>query len=92
MNRIRLGSSALLITGGAVLAWAVTYEAEGVDLNRVGLIVFLAGLALAGYRLVDAAFASWLPLRAGRKGSAARGPRPAADRRHDRSVDREVAA
>ena len=36
--------SLLLIAAGAILAWAVTAEAEGVNLNTVGLILFVVGI------------------------------------------------
>lgn len=52
MKTSGFGLSALFVAVGAVLAWAVDYEAEGVDLNQVGLIVFFVGLALALITLV----------------------------------------
>ncbi len=52
MQNTGYGLSALLIAVGAILAWAVTYEAEGVDLNQVGLIVFVVGLGLAGLTML----------------------------------------
>jgi uncharacterized membrane protein len=36
--------SIFLIAVGAILAWAVTYDAEGIDLNAVGVILFIVGL------------------------------------------------
>ena len=47
MQNTGYGLSAILIAIGAILAWAVTYQAEGVDLNQVGIIVFLVGIGLA---------------------------------------------
>lgn len=55
MRTTGFGLSALLIAGGAILAWAVTYEAEGVDLNQVGIILFIVGLGLAAVTLILAA-------------------------------------
>lgn len=52
------GLSALLIAAGAILKWAVTYEAEGIDLNQVGLIIFIVGLGLGLISLVMAASGS----------------------------------
>lgn len=52
MRNTGLGFSALLIAAGAILAWAVTYEVEGIDLNQVGVILLVVGLALAAITLV----------------------------------------
>ncbi len=58
MRNTGFGLSALLIATGAVLAWAVTYEAEGIDLNQVGLILFVVGLGLAGLTLLTSVVGS----------------------------------
>ncbi len=47
MRTTGFGLSAFLVAAGAILAWAVTYEAEGIDLNQVGIILFIVGLVLA---------------------------------------------
>jgi hypothetical protein len=39
-----IGVSLLLIATGAILAWAVTAEAEGVNINMVGLIMLGVGV------------------------------------------------
>ncbi len=49
---------AFLVAVGAILAWAVTYEADGVDLNQVGVILFITGLAVALLGLLFALFGS----------------------------------
>ena len=36
--------SILLIAVGAVLAWGVTAEAEGLDVNAIGVILLIVGL------------------------------------------------
>lgn len=54
MRSTGLGLSAVLVAAGAVMAWAVTYDAEGVDLNQVGIIVFVVGLALGAINLLTA--------------------------------------
>ncbi len=36
--------SILLIAVGAILTWAVTAEAEGIDVNTVGVILLIVGL------------------------------------------------
>lgn len=50
-----IGVSLLLIAAGAVLAWAVTAEAEGVNVNTVGLI--LLGVGVVG--LIISLFANF---------------------------------
>lgn len=45
MKTTALGFSTLLIAVGAVMAWAITVEAEGADLNMIGLILFFVGIA-----------------------------------------------
>jgi hypothetical protein len=44
MRNTGLSSSIGLIALGATLAWAVSYEIEGIDINMVGLILFGVGL------------------------------------------------
>ena len=44
MRTSGLGFSIFLIALGAVLAWAVNLTVEGVDLNMVGVILFVIGL------------------------------------------------
>lgn len=39
------GLGIILATAGAILAWGVSAEAEGVNLNTVGLILLIAGAA-----------------------------------------------
>jgi hypothetical protein len=36
--------SLLVIAVGAILTWAVTAEAEGIDINTVGVILLIVGL------------------------------------------------
>jgi hypothetical protein len=36
--------SILLIAVGAILTWAVTAEAEGIDINTVGVILLIVGI------------------------------------------------
>jgi hypothetical protein len=40
-----IGVSLILIAVGAILTWAVTAEASGVDLTTVGVILMVVGLA-----------------------------------------------
>lgn len=44
MRTSGLGLSILLIAAGAILAWAVDIETEGVDLQMIGLILFVVGI------------------------------------------------
>jgi hypothetical protein len=37
------GASLVLMAAGAILWWAVTVDAEGVNLNTVGMILFVVG-------------------------------------------------
>lgn len=39
-----ISASILLIAVGAVLAWAVSVDTEGVNLNTVGVILFIVGI------------------------------------------------
>lgn len=39
-----IGGSLLLIALGAILYWAVSVEAEGIDINMVGLILLVVGI------------------------------------------------
>jgi hypothetical protein len=38
-----IGASLILIAAGAILRWAVTADAEGVNLETVGLILLIVG-------------------------------------------------
>ena len=38
-----IGVSLLLIAAGAILTWAVSAEASGIDLNTVGVILMVVG-------------------------------------------------
>jgi Domain of unknown function (DUF6458) len=40
-----IGVSLILIAVGAILTWAVTTEVSGVDINPVGVILMVVGLA-----------------------------------------------
>lgn len=51
MRTTGLVFSSLFVAAGAILAWAVTYEANGIDLNKVGVILFIVGLVLAAISL-----------------------------------------
>lgn len=46
MRTTGLGLSAFLVAVGAILAWAVTASADGIDINQVGIILFVVGLVL----------------------------------------------
>lgn len=39
-----ISASILLIAVGAVLAWAVSVDTEGVNINTVGIILFIVGI------------------------------------------------
>ncbi len=44
MRNTGIGSSIGLVALGAILAWAVSFEVEGIDLNTVGIILFAVGI------------------------------------------------
>lgn len=52
MRSSGLGLSIALIAVGAVLKWAVTANAEGIDLNMVGMILFVVGIVGAVISLI----------------------------------------
>ena len=39
-----IGVSLLLIAAGAILTWGVTAEAEGLDVNAIGVILMIVGI------------------------------------------------
>jgi hypothetical protein len=39
-----IGVSLFLMAAGAILAWAVEVEAEGFDLNMIGIILLIVGV------------------------------------------------
>ena len=52
-----MGVSLVLIAAGAILAWAVSAEASGVDLQTVGVILLVVGIVGAVLSLVF--WSSW---------------------------------
>ena len=52
-----VGVSLLLIAAGAILTWAVSAEASGVDLNAVGVILMVVGIV--GLLLSFMFWSSW---------------------------------
>jgi hypothetical protein len=54
-----LGASLVLFAIGAILTWGVTFQAQGVDLEAIGVILMVVG-AIGG--LISMAFLySWSP-------------------------------
>jgi Domain of unknown function (DUF6458) len=43
IHEMGFGLSLLLVTAGAILAWAVNVEARGVDLDLIGVILLVIG-------------------------------------------------
>jgi hypothetical protein len=41
---VGIGVSLLLITAGAILLWAVTYEVAGIDIDAIGVILIVVGV------------------------------------------------
>lgn len=56
-----LGVGIFLAAVGAVLAFGVNVEPQGLDLDAVGVILLLVGLLIAGISALW--FTSWAPLR-----------------------------
>lgn len=55
MRNQGLGIATFLVTAGAILAWAVTVEVEGIDIQQVGLIMFVVGVIVGVTTLIMAA-------------------------------------
>ena len=56
-----IGLGIVLIAVGAILTWAVTADAEGVDVNTVGVILMVVGAVALLLSLL--LFESWSPYR-----------------------------
>ena len=52
-----IGVSLILIAVGAILTWAVTADVSGVDINTIGVILLVVGLA--GFVLSLVFWSSW---------------------------------
>lgn len=59
------GTSIFLFAAGAVLTWGVTVTAEGVNLDAIGVILMIVGVA--GFLVSSLFFASWAPFRRDRR-------------------------
>lgn len=55
MRNQGLGLATFLVTAGAILAWAVTLEVEGIDIQQVGVIMFGIGVIVGVATLIMAA-------------------------------------
>lgn len=88
MKTTGFGLSALLIAAGAILAWAVTYDTEGVDLNQVGVILFAVGIGLAILTLAVSATGNRTTIESQRE--AIVGGRPMVETQRDTIVERET--
>ncbi len=82
--------SLLLIAAGAILTWGVTAEAEGLDVNAIGVILLIVGIL--GLVLSLIFWSSWGGFRR-RETYVEGGPaRPtAASRRRETVVEEDVA-
>lgn len=87
MRNTGLGLSAFLVAVGAILAWAVTYEAEGIDLNQVGTILFIVGIAVGLLALAMAAFGRRSTVETDRESMI--GGKPLVDRDRQVTVERD---
>jgi uncharacterized protein DUF6458 len=66
-SQMGISVSLLLVAVGAILTWAVTAEASGVDINTVGVILMVVGLAGLALSLVF--WSSWGGLGTSRNGA-----------------------
>lgn len=55
MRNQGIGLATFLVTAGAILAWAVTLEVEGIDIQQVGVIMFVIGVIVGVATLIMAA-------------------------------------
>jgi len=83
MRTTGLGLSAFLAAAGAILAWAVSYEIDGIDVQMVGLILFIVGIVLGAVTLVIA----MNPRRANARRDQMRGPALAPPVQHRQGPD-----
>ena len=74
-----IGVSLLLIAVGAILTWAVSTDASGVDLQTVGIILMVVGAIGALISLLF--WSSWGGFGAYRRGTVVRDDRDLVDRR-----------
>jgi len=88
MRTTGLGFSALLVAVGAILAWAVTARVNGIDLQEVGVILFVVGLVLAAITLIAAAVGRRTVIQSERQ-SVIDG-RPVAESHRETAIDREA--
>jgi len=87
MRTTGLGTSAFLVAVGAILAWAVTDEIQGVDVRMVGLILFVVGLVLAVVTLLSSMSGRRTVIQTER--DAVVNGRPVTERQQDVVVERE---
>jgi hypothetical protein len=78
--------SLLLIAVGAILTWAVTADAEGVDINTVGVILLVVGIL--GLVLSLIFWSSWGGFH--RRATYVEGPGAPAPRRRETVVEEDV--
>jgi hypothetical protein len=62
---VALGTSLFLIAAGAILAYAVEVDTEGVNLDTVGIILMVVGII--GFLLSALFWASWAPFGSDRR-------------------------
>jgi Domain of unknown function (DUF6458) len=72
---VGIGTSLFLIATGAILRYAITGHVEGVDLDVVGLILMIVGVAGLVFTLL------WMTIWADRRRGAVVGEREVIERR-----------
>ena len=72
---VTFGVSLILIAVGAILTWGVTAEAEGLDINTIGVILMVVGIV--GFLLSLVFWSEWSPVyRGGRRTTYVEGEAP----------------
>ena len=62
---VTLGVSLILIAIGAILVWGVERDAEGINVDAIGVILMLVGLV--GFLLSMIFWSEWSPMYRGRR-------------------------
>jgi Domain of unknown function (DUF6458) len=67
---VGIGASLFLVAVGAILTWAIEFDASGIDLNTVGIILLIVGIV--GLLLSMLFWSSFAPFRRDRERTVVR--------------------
>ena len=87
MKNNGLETSAFLIAVGAILAFAVSYEVEFIDLKQVGVILLVVGLGVGVVTLITAATGQRTTVTTQRE--AVIDGQPTLEKQHETVIERE---